>query len=303
MPRAINREAAGNGPEAGRKRFRVNSEIQLLPWLMGSPIELSRKRAKDLIRFGALSVEGRALLRHDTQLQAGDVVTITEALRERKTAAPQAFKIVHLDAAIVVIDKPAGLLAMGSAREKERTAHRLLNEYLKASVKSRDQQAFIVHRLDRETSGLMIFARSTVIQSALQRDWKNVTKRYLAVVEGAPPSVEGTLEDRLEETAALTVRRVKSGGELAVTHYRVMRRRGTRSLLKLTLATGRKHQIRVQLAGAGCAVVGDRKYGRGAESAPRLALHSCELSLLHPVSREARVFRSSLPSTLAKMMA
>jgi len=280
----------------------VATEVELLPFLLGPPLELSRKRAKELIRFGAVSVAGRTHLRHDTRLAAGDIVTIAKGLNLRPGTPPPALKIVHLDAAIVVIDKPAGLLAMGSAREKERTAHRLLNEYLKTSVNARDQQAFIVHRLDRETSGLMIFARSEASQSALQRGWKNVTKRYLATVEGAPPSAEGTLEDRLMENASMMVRRVPSGGELAVTHYRVIRRRRLRSLLELTLATGRKHQIRVQLAGAGCPVVGDRKYGTGVESAPRLALHACELSLRHPVSAASLVFRSTLPLALAKLL-
>ncbi|MGH7836981.1 MAG: pseudouridine synthase, partial [Candidatus Binataceae bacterium] len=165
------------------RRFDVATAAELLPCLMSLPVGLSRKRAKNLIRSGAISVEGKTHLRHDSRLRAGDVVTINEAPRPSGAPSPT-LKIVYLDPAIAIIDKPAGLLAMGSAREKERTAHRLLNEFLKASTKSHHQQAFIVHRLDRETSGLMIFARSTPIQSALQRDWKNVTKRYLAVVEG-----------------------------------------------------------------------------------------------------------------------
>jgi 23S rRNA pseudouridine1911/1915/1917 synthase len=301
MPRANRRNTPDGEGSGGRaRRFSVAKEIELLPFLLSPPIELSRKRAKDLLRFGAVSVAGRTRLRHDTRLEAGDIVTIAEGPGER-TAPPPALKIVHLDAAIVVIDKPAGLLAMGSEREKERTAHRLLNEYLKSSSGAREQQAFIVHRLDRETSGLMVFARSEAIQAALQRGWKSVTKRYLAIVEGAPPSAEGTLEDRLMETASLMVRRVQSGGELAVTHYRTLRRGRLRSLLELTLATGRKHQIRVQLAGAGCPVTGERKYGSGVESAPRLALHACELSLRHPVSQAPIVFRSALPMALAKL--
>ena len=109
-------------------------------------------------------------------------------------------KIVHLDDVLVVIDKPAGLLSMGSDREKEKTSHRILNDYLKALTKSRLQQAFIVHRLDRETSGLMLFARSPAIQATLQANWKRVTKKYLAVVEGVPSTPQGTLTDRLVES-------------------------------------------------------------------------------------------------------
>src|SRR5208337_2812111 len=128
-------------------------------------------------------------------------------------------RILHLDDAVVVIDKPAGLLSMGSERDKERTAHRILNEHLKALTKSSRQQAFIVHRLDRETSGLMLFARNESTQAALQRNWKNVTKRYLAVVEGAPSKADGTLKDNLVESKSFKVHRVEKGGELAIMHY------------------------------------------------------------------------------------
>jgi RluA family pseudouridine synthase len=208
-------------------------------------------------------------------------------------------RIVHLDGSVVIVDKPAGLLSMGSEREKERTAHRILNQYLKAQTKSQVQQAFIVHRLDRETSGLMLFARSERIQDALQRNWKLVTKKYLAVVEGTPSSAAGTLRDRLIEDKSLRVRRVEQGGELAITHYRVVGERGKRSVLELTLETGRKNQIRVQLAALGHPIVGDRKYGAKDDHARRLLLHSWELSFRHPVSGALMKFVSAPPTQMA----
>ena len=284
------------------QQFGVTGECELLAFLLNLPIHLSRKQAKDLLRFGMVSVPRYIWVKHDTRLEPGDIVTIAK----RKPAAVSnselhGLKIIHLDDAIVVVDKPAGLLSMGSEREKERTAHRLLNEHLKAMNGRRGQQAFIVHRLDRETSGLMMFARSEAVQKALQEKWKAVTKRYQAVVEGEPPESSGTLADRLAETASLMVRRVQTGGELAITHYRILRRRGTRSLLELTIETGRKHQIRVQLAGAGCPVLGDRKYGAPNDSARRLALHSCELIFAHPISGEPIRFRSVLPAGLRSL--
>ncbi|HYR79440.1 MAG TPA: RNA pseudouridine synthase, partial [Candidatus Dormibacteraeota bacterium] len=209
-------------------------------------------------------------------------------------------RIVHLDEAVVIVDKPAGLLSMGSAREKDRTAHRILNEYLKAQTNSLSQQAFIVHRLDRETSGLMLFARNEGVQAALQQNWKSVTKKYLAVVEGTPSSAAGTLRDRLLEDKSLRVRRVEKGGELAITHYRVLAEHGKRSILELQLETGRKNQIRVQLAAFGHPIVGDRKYGAKTDSARRLMLHSCELSFSHPVSRAPMKFVSTPPAPIAK---
>ena len=213
-----------------------------------------------------------------------------------------ASKLSISDDAIVVIDKPVGLLSMGSEREKERTVHRMLNEHLKALTKSAMQQAFIVHRLDRETSGLMMFARNESTQSALQRSWKNVTKKYLAIVEGTPSLAEGTLKDHLTETRTLVVHRVATGGGLAITHYRVLKKSGDKALLELTLETGRKHQIRVQLAAIGHPIIGDRKYGAQSDPARRLALHSCELKFRHPISGKSMEFHSALPDGLRKLV-
>ena len=287
------------------QQFRVASRCELLPFLLSLPLKLSRKQAKDLLRFRAVTVQREAPVqhdvRHDTQLGPGDVVTISARKPVRDAALERVgLSIVHLDDAIVVIDKPAGLLSMGSEREKERTAHRILNEHLKALAKSPLQQAFIVHRLDRETSGLMLFARSESTQAALQQNWKRVTKRYLAVVEGAPDNPNGTLRDKLVESQSLMVRvdRAARDGELAITHYRVLRIHGDKSLLELTLETGRKHQIRVQLAALGHPIVGDRKYGARSDPVRRLALHSCALKFRHPVSDAPMEFRSALPDRL-----
>jgi 23S rRNA pseudouridine1911/1915/1917 synthase len=269
-----------------------------LTWLLGPPAGLSRTEAKQLIRFGAVKVQHRQNVRHDTKLEPGDLVTISTGKRRPAEVALHGIKIVHLDEAVIIVDKPAGLLSMGSAREKERTAHRILNEHLKALTKSDAQQAFIVHRLDRETSGLMLFARNEPIQAALQQNWKSVTKKYLAMVEGTPAIAAGTLRDHLLEDKSLRVRRVENGGELAITHYRVLGQHGKRSLLELQLETGRKNQIRVQLAALGHPIIGDRKYGATTDPARRLLLHSYELSFSHPVSGAPMKFVSTPPAPM-----
>ena len=299
--RAIGEAARPSGRD---HQFRVASKCELLPYLIGLPLALSRKQAKDLLRFRAVKVGRLAKVQHDTQLEPGDVVIITSRRQARDAAAlvDYGLRIVHLDDAVVVVDKPTGLLSMGSEREKEKTAHRILNEHLKKLTKSRQQQAFIVHRLDRETSGLMLFARNASVQAALQHDWKNVTKRYLAIVEGLIAHSQGTLKDRLVETESFAVRRVDQGGELAITHYRVLRRAGNRSLLELTLETGRKHQIRVQLAAFGHPIIGDRRYSMSGDPAPRLALHAGELKFRHPVTGAPMEFRSSLPGQLKALI-
>jgi 23S rRNA pseudouridine1911/1915/1917 synthase len=284
-------------------RFHVTSRCELLPFLIGLPVGLSRKHAKDLLRFRAVTVKGKGKVRHDTELTPGDVVTI--AARKQITDAAlerSGLEIVHVDDAIVVVEKPAGLLSMGSEREKEKTAYRILNTHLKTVMKTPAQQVFIVHRLDRETSGLMMFARTESAQAALQRNWKHVVKRYLAVVEGVPTDAHGTLRDKLVESKSLKVHRVEEGGELAITHYRLLRAKGARSLLELTLETGRRNQIRVQLAALGYPVIGDRKYGAKTDPARRLALHACELKFRHPVSGAEMGFHSALPPRLKALI-
>jgi 23S rRNA pseudouridine1911/1915/1917 synthase len=284
------------------RHFRVASQGELLPLLMGPPLGLSRKHVKELIRFGAVTLQRKATVRHDTRLEPGDIVTIATRRQVGAAREPRDFRIVYLDDAVAVIDKPSGLLAMGSGREQERTAYRILNDHLKALARTAQQQVFIVHRLDRETSGLMMFARSESVQAIVQQNWTSVTKKYLAVVEGAPADAQGTLKDQLAESRSFKVHRVVRSGEPAVTHYRVLRKSGDKSLLELTLETGRKHQIRVQLAARGFPIIGDQKYGAATDPARRLALHACELKFRHPVSGAAMEFQSALPGPLKALI-
>jgi 23S rRNA pseudouridine1911/1915/1917 synthase len=285
------------------RQFRVESECELLAFLLGPPVSLSRKQAKGLLRFHRVEVGGKTRLRHDTRLWPGDIVEIVGGREvDDRRLERVGLRIVYIDDAIVVVDKSAGLLSMGSDREKERTVHRILNDHLKATAKSPWQEVFIVHRLDRESSGLMVLARHEPVQAALQRNWKEVTKKYLAIAEGVPTNAQGTLHDNLIESKSFKMHRIERGGVLATTHYRLLRSSGERSLLELTLETGRKHQIRVQLAAIGHPIVGDRKYGATSDDAPRLALHSCELKFRHPVSGAAMEFRSALPGSLRALI-
>ena len=285
-------------------QFSVSSRCELLPYLMTLPLGLSRKQAKDLLRFRAVTVKRIAAVRHDTQLEPGDIVTIASGKQvPAESIERHGLKIIYLDDDVVVVDKRAGLLSMGSEGEKERTAHRILNEHLKALTKSPEQQAFIVHRLDRGTSGLMLFARSRATQAALQENWKTVTKKYLAVVEGVPAKTEGTLRDNLVERKSLRMHRVELGGELAITHYRTLRTGRGSSIVEFTLETGRKNQIRVQIAGLGHPIVGDHKYGAATDPARRLALHSSELKFRHPVTGASLEFRSAMPTRLLALLA
>ena len=293
------------------KQFRVKRPSELLKALLEAPFGVSRTEAKRLLRFRAISVNGRSSVRHDTLVAPGDVVTISASRNSPSPEAGGSFpKIVYEDDAIVVIDKPAGLLTIATAAEKTRTAYRALNEHLKARARTSRQQIFVVHRLDRDTSGLLVFARSQAVKVALQSGWKTVRKIYQAVVEGVPAPPVGTLRSRLVETRSLLVHPSDRQGRIAVTRYRVLRGTPERSLLELEIETGRKNQIRVQLAEIGHAIVGDRKYGArsvlaGHLSGPlseRLALHACELGFVHPVSGEPMRFRSELPASVRRLL-
>ena len=162
----------------------------------------------------------------------------------------------------------------------------------------------MVHRLDRETSGLVLFAKSAEAQRALQAAWPDVEKIYLAIVIGRPEPERGTVTSYLTETTALQVfsnDHQTPGGRLAVTHYRLLKSRGNFSLLEVRLETGRKHQIRVHLAGLHCIIAGDRRYGAKLDPCRRLALHAHSLSFAHPNTGERLTFTSPLPSVLQKL--
>jgi 23S rRNA pseudouridine1911/1915/1917 synthase len=284
-------------------RFRIERPSQLLKALLEAPLGLSRTEAKRLLRFRAISVNGRSPVRHDTLVAPGDIVTISASRNPSSPEVGGSFpKIVYEDDVIVVVDKPAGLLTIATETEKTRTAYRALNEHLKARARTSNQQIFVVHRLDRDTSGLLVFARTEAMKLALQNGWKSVRKTYQAVVEGVPASPVGTLRGRLVETSSLLVHQSDRRGRIAVTRYRVLRAGLECSLLELEIETGRKNQIRVQLAEIGHPIVGDRKYGARSNPAGRLALHACELGFVHPFSGEPMRLRSALPASFRRLL-
>jgi 23S rRNA pseudouridine1911/1915/1917 synthase len=284
------------------KSFRVRQPIELLPFLLSLPEGLSRKDAKNLLRFKAIAVPGVPSPRHDTPLKTGTEVRISFGKHTPAgTVLPSGVEIVFEDEALIVINKPPGLLTIATESEKTRTAYAQLTTYVKARAPKGDARVFIVHRLDRDTSGLLIFARTEEVKYALQRAWKNVTKKYHAVVQGTLVPPQGTLRSALVESDTLRVRSIKPSHEdakPAVTHYHTIRSGTEFSLVELALDTGRKNQIRVQLAEAGHPIVGDQKYGATADPARRLALHAVELRFRHPITGEALHFQSPLPDTV-----
>ncbi|MCP5536870.1 MAG: RluA family pseudouridine synthase [Akkermansiaceae bacterium] len=210
---------------------------------------------------------------------------------------PSSLPIIYEDHDILVVDKPSGLLTVSTDRERDRTAYAYLMEYVrKGQAKSRSR-VFVVHRLDRETSGLLVFAKSVDMKSRLQKEWEGFQKTYHAVVRGRPPEEKGVLASHLAENGVHKMVSVKSAddGKLAKTAYQVVRKTKGYSLLKIDLMSGKKHQIRVQLADCGCPVVGDKKYGKGEKGTKRLMLHAGSLTIKHPYTDDWMTFESNMP--------
>ena len=288
------------------KIFTVAEPSTLLPFLLALPGGISRKDAKNLLRFKAVAVPGVAAPVHDTPLAAGMQVRVSFGKHTPAgTVLPSGLEIVHEDEAIFIVNKPAGLLTMATDSEKARTAYAFLMAYVRERAPMRDARVYIVHRLDRETSGLLIFARTEAAQRSLQEDWKAVTKKYLAVVEGIPAPAQGTLRSALVESDTLQVHSAhpdRPDAKIAITHYRTLRTGVRMALLELTLDTGRKNQLRVQLSEAGHPIVGDDKYGAKTDPARRLALHAAELRLRHPFTGAPLHFQIPLPEKLRALL-
>jgi len=205
--------------------------------------------------------------------------------------------ILYEDRDILVVDKPAGLLTMGTDSDKTRTAYFFLTDYVRKGYSKSRNRIFIVHRLDRETSGVVIFAKNIEAKVRLQDQWKYTEKKYLAVVHGQCARMSGTITTYLAENKAHIVYSTsdRTRGKLSTTGYKVLKQTKDSALLELDLWTGRKHQIRVHLAGIGHAVIGDRKYGKEDRDHTRLALHARSISFKHPFSRQQLTFEAQVP--------
>jgi 23S rRNA pseudouridine1911/1915/1917 synthase len=283
----------------------VAQPAELLAFLFAEWATVKKKQVRIWLKHQAVLVNGRVVTQFNHPLKPGDVV----AIRAGRYSAPGAvvaggIKVHFEDATLIVIDKPPDLLTVATEAEQEKTVYFQLTDYLRGANPRARERVWIVHRLDRETSGVMVFAKTPEAKSALQTGWDKAEKRYQAVVEGSLPNEKGTFQSWFDETNPFKVFSVPrgTGTRHAVTHYRVLKRNRGRTLVELTLETGRRHQLRVHLADAGCPVVGDTKYGAKSNPAKRLGLHACSLRFPHPVTNEEMRFESALPAELARLV-
>lgn len=282
-------------PSSGNKKFDVKEKNTLLNFLFEAMSEQSKTTVKSLLSHKQICVNGRATTKFDTPLIPGDTVTIGMDKNVTGFSHPM-LNILFEDESLIVIDKMSGLLSMATERDKEKTAYHILSEYVKRTDPR--NHIFILHRLDRETSGVMMFAKNLKVQESLQRNWEQaiLERKYVAVIEGQPEKPDGQIKSYIAENSAFVVHSASAkDGKLAITNYRILKSNKLYSLIELELETGRKNQIRVHMQELGHPITGDKKYGAKNNPLNRLALHAYKLRFVHPVTRKELNFEMPIP--------
>ena len=290
--------------------LRVDGEMELLVFLLSKMGGITKTSVKQLLGQRRVQVNTVVQTRHDVVVHAGDTVTVTSGRGNGELHHPK-LRIVYEDDWLIVVEKKVGLLTVPTyPGSTETTAFSILKNY----VKHQDPHngIYVVHRLDRETSGLLVFAKTPELQEYMRTYWRQlVTKRtYVAVVEGVLEEKEGKITTWLTEdkrNAVVYSSPVDDGGQLAVTNYKVVREIESPvaySLLELNLETGRTNQIRVHAQSIGHPVVGDRKYGHGNETSPvdRLCLHARILEFTHPATEQTVHFETPVPKEFLRVV-
>ena len=283
--------------------FQVLDETQLMSFLIQQMPSKSRNNIKSLLAYRQVLVDGEIATQFNHPLRPGQKVEISS----KRISSPESLpglKIVYEDHDIIVADKPAGLLSVATASEKRMTAYSMLSGHVKKQDPG--NKIFIVHRLDRETSGLMLFAKNQEVKRQLQDSWDEsvIQRTYIAVVEGTVSNPEGTIVSSLAEDKNFRVHSVTAPakGQKAITHFEVLKTTKSWSLLKVDLETGRKNQIRVHMQDMGHSVTGDKKYGALSNPLKRLGLHAQILKFIHPVSKKEMNFESQIPKSFLRLV-
>lgn len=287
-----------------RRENKGDSEIGLMAFISSVLPDAKRADIKKWLKFGHFAVDGAVSTAFDAPVPPGGVVELNLSRPFVVFSHPR-LKIVYEDEDIIVVDKGYGLLSVGtdsSKRSNVETAYSILRDYVKSVHPS--NKIFIVHRLDRDTSGLMVFAKNVEAKEALQHNWNNMVleRKYVALLDGELEKDSGEIRSYLAETSQHEVYSTEdfSEGKLAVTRYKVRRRGKGHTLAEFSLDTGRKNQIRVHAHDLGCPITGDKRYGNGSGPLHRLALHAETLRFAHPVTRRDMNFLSPTPSQFNK---
>lgn len=281
--------------------YQPTEDMTLLPFLLEVLAPKSRSDVKSMLAHYHVQVNGTTVTQFDMPLTPSDRISINFT-RPFAVVRDNRVHILYEDDYLIAVEKPSGMLSVGREGGEERTVWSLLTDYMKQ--KDPRSTAYVCHRLDQYTSGILVFAKDGNAQRILRYQWDTFVRErgYYAVVEGVPPSEHDELRHYLLEDSAYRVHvvhgeKIPPEAKLAVTRYALMQTNGHHSLLNVHLFTGRKNQIRAQLSEIGCPVAGDRKYGATTSPASRLMLHNYRLSLVHPVTHELLTFELPAPKS------
>ena len=286
----------GYGREGDYDHFDVTEECQLLQFLLAN-VQQSRTKVKATLQGRGIKVDGKTVTQFDFLLKPGMRVAVSRTKRNQQSFKSRYVKIVYEDRWLIVVEKQPGILSM-AAGHSSLNVKSVLDDYFR---KSRQKcTAHVVHRLDRDTSGLMVYAKDIETEQIMEHNWHQMVydRRYVAVVSGEMGPDEGTVSNWLKDNKAYVTYSspVDNGGKLAITHFHVLDRTTDHSLVEYRLETGRKNQIRVHSADMGHPVCGDAKYGNGDDPLHRLCLHAWLLCFTHPVTGERMEFETPIPT-------
>ena len=271
------------------EKYIVKENEILIEFLKKMFSNLSKNSVKSLLHNEKVFVNGNMTTKYNYELNIGDVVEIREKVAKN-------IDIIYEDKDIIVINKPSGLLTVATEKEKNKTAYHLVMEYLKK--KNKNNRIFIIHRLDRDTSGIIMFAKNERAKHLYQDNWNDIVKKrcYYAVIDGKMENKEGTIKSYLKENGNMVYSVKDRSGKLAITEYKVLKERKNISLLDINLKTGRKNQIRVHMKENKTPILGDLKYGEKSKLINRLALHAYKLELVNPVTKKLLTFEINMPN-------
>lgn len=271
------------------EKYIVKENEILIEFLKKTFSNLSKNSVKSLLHNEKVFVNGNMTTKYNYELNIGDVVEIREKVAKN-------IDIIYEDKDIIVINKPSGLLTVATEKEKNKTAYHLVMEYLKK--KNNNNRIFIIHRLDKDTSGIIMFAKNERAKHLYQDNWNDIVKKrcYYAVIDGKMQNKEGTIKSYLKENGNMVYSVKDRSGKLAITEYKVLKERKNISLLDINLKTGRKNQIRVHMKENKTPILGDLKYGEKSKLINRLALHAYKLELINPVTKKLLTFEVNMPN-------
>lgn len=284
-------------------KIKVSKPDILFDFLRKNLIKESKNNIKSLLSKKHVYVNDKLQTKYDYRVYENDIVEIkTKEFIDKKTNVK--LEIIYEDDDIIVVNKPNGILSIATNKERELTMYHLVMNYLKS--KNKNNKVFIIHRLDKDTSGVIMFAKSEKIKNLFQKNWNDIVieRKYYAVVEGTLKNKRGIIKSYLKEDKNYIVYSSNDNinGKLAITEYEVIKSNEKYSLIDINIKTGRKNQIRVHLSDLGKPIIGDKKYGSKVNPINRLALHAYKIKIIDPRNQKILDFYSEIPKKLQKML-